>query len=151
MLRKRGVARSAGCVLNCSHAARGTPERLDGPQAREHDRAQAREGKIMSNCLFANYLAASMGNLSPRGEELVEFCVSVVFADGHYTITARRDDCGGIHERHVGSYSRHGIIRAVLDVVREACGYRSSYWSGAKYCEVSRNIMAQLRPYLPER
>lgn len=105
----------------------------------------------MSNHLYADYLATDMENLSPRGEELVNFYVSIVFADGHYTITARRDDCGGMHERHVGSYSRHGIIRAVLGVVREACGYRSSYWSGVKYCEVSRNIMAQLRPYLPER
>lgn len=105
----------------------------------------------MSNCLFANYLAASMENLSPRGEELVLFCVSIVFADGHYTITARRDDRGIVHECHVGTYNRGAIVRAVLCAVRNACGYRSSYWSGAKYCEVSRNIVAQLRPYLPER
>lgn len=104
----------------------------------------------MSNYLFANYLAANMKNLSPRGEELVNFYVSIVFADGHYTIAARRDDCGSVHERSVDNYNRGAIIRAVLGVVRSICGYRSSYWSCARYCEVSRNLVAQLRPYLPD-
>lgn len=105
----------------------------------------------MSNYLFANYLAADMKNLSPRSEDLVNFFVSITFADGHYTISARRDDCNGVHERHVDNYNRGAIVRAVLGVVRTACGYGSSFWSCAKYSEVSRNLMAQLRPYLPDR
>ena len=105
----------------------------------------------MSNYLYANYLAADMENLSYRCEELVNFSVSIIFADGRYTIVARRDDCSNIHECHVDSYNHDEIIRAVLCVVRTACGYRSSYWSVAKYYEVSRNLVAQLRPYLPER
>lgn len=98
----------------------------------------------MSNCLSANYLAANMANLSPRGEELVNFLVSIVFADGHYIIAASRDDCGGVLECYVDNCD----CRAVLRVVRAICGYGSSYWGCAKYCEVSRNLMAQLRPYL---
>lgn len=104
----------------------------------------------MSNYLSANYLAANMANLSPRGKELVNFFVSIVFADGHYTIAARRDDCGGVSECYVDNYDRGAIVRAVLGVVRSICGNGSSYWSCAKYCEVSRNLMAQLRQYLPE-
>lgn len=104
----------------------------------------------MSNYLSANYLAANMTNLSPRGEKLVNFFVSVVFADGHYTIAARRDDLEGVFECHVDNYDRGTIVRAVLGAVRSICGDGSSYWSCAKYCEVSRNLIAQLRPYLPE-
>ena len=105
----------------------------------------------MSNYLYANYLADGMDNVSPRMESLVNFEVTIVFADGRYTITARRDDCSNIHECHVDIYDYDAIIRAVLDVVLTACGYHSSYWSVAKYREVSRNLVAQLRPYLPKR
>lgn len=151
MLRKRGVARSASCVLNYSHAARGTPERPDGPQAREHDRAQAREGKIMSNHLYANYLASDMEEASPRDKHLVIFSVSIVFADSCYTITAGRDDCGGIMgEEHVDCYSYRKIMHAVCHVLRRACGYGSRYWRPSVYMEVVRNIRRQLVPYLPK-
>lgn len=103
----------------------------------------------MSNCLYANYLATKMKNLSPRGEELVSFGVSVRFCDNRYTVTAYRDDCRVLEERHADTPS--DIVRAVLGAVRTVCGYRSSYWSCAKYCEVSRNLVTQLRPYLPDR
>lgn len=103
----------------------------------------------MSNCLYANYLAAKMENLSPRGEELVNFGVSVRFCDNRYTVTAYRDDCCAMVERHADT--PNGIVRAILGAVRTVCGYRSSYWSCVKYTEVSRNLMAQLRPYLPDR
>ena len=103
----------------------------------------------MNNCLYANYLAAKMENLSPRGEELVNFGVSVRFCDSRYTVTAYRDDCRATGECHADT--PNGIVRAILGAVRTVCGYRSSYWSSAKYSEVSRNLMAQLRPYLPNR
>lgn len=103
----------------------------------------------MSNCLYANYLAAKMENLSPRGEELVNFGVSVRFCDNRYTVTAYRDDCRIMGEHHADT--SNGIVRAILGAVRTVCGYRSSYWSCAKYSEVSRNLMTQLRPYLPDR
>lgn len=151
MLRKCGVARLAGCVLNYSHAARGTPERPDGPQAREHDRAQAREGKIMSNHLYANYLATDMEEASPRDKHLVIFSVSIVFADSCYTITAGRDDCGrSSWEKHVDSYNYSQIMYAVCYVLRRACGYGSRYWHHSVYMEVVRNIWRQLAPYLPK-
>lgn len=150
MLRKRGVARLAGCVLNYSHAARGTPERPDGPQAREHDRAQAREGKIMSNHLYANYLATDMEEVSPHGKHLVIFSVSIVFADSCYTIAVRRDDCGGLYECHVDSYNYRQIMCAVCHVLRCACGYGSRYWRPSVYMEVVRSIRRQLAPYLPK-
>ena len=102
----------------------------------------------MSNCIYANYLAAKMENLSPRGEELVNFGVSVRLCDNRYTVTAYRDDCRAVGERHADTPS--GIVRAVLDAVRTVCGYRSRYWSCAKYCEVSRNLVSHLRQYLPD-
>lgn len=152
MLRKRGVARLAGCVLSYSHAVRGTPERSDGPQAQEHDRAQAREGKIMSNHLYANYLATDMEEASPHDKYLVIFSVSIVFADSCYTIAAGRDDCGRIMgEEHVDCYSYRQIMRAVCHVLRRACGYGSRYWRPSVYMEVVRNIRRQLVPYLPKR
>ena len=103
----------------------------------------------MSNYLFANYLTANMENLSPRGEETVNFGVSVRFCDGQYTITAYRDDSRTIGECHADAPS--GIIRAVLGAVRTVCGHRTAYWSCSRYCEVSRNLVAQLRPYLPNK
>ena len=104
----------------------------------------------MSNYLFANYqVCEGMVNLSPRGFDVVDFSVCVMYADGYYTITARRSDCSGIHERKAERYE--SIVRAVFGALRSCCGYRSRYWSAARYSEVSRNIVAQLRPYLPER
>ena len=109
----------------------------------------------MSNYLSANYLADGMADASPRGNELVNFTVTIVFADGHYTITARRDDCCGVHECHVERYNKAAIMHAVYGVLRKCCGYRSHYrsryWSVSVYCDVARCIMAQLLPYLPER
>lgn len=105
----------------------------------------------MSNCLFANYLADGMTAASPHGKELVTFIVSIVFADGCYTIAARRDDCGGLHERHVDSYSRGAIMRAVYGVLRRCCGYGTRYWNVSAYADICRNIKAQLLPLLPER
>ena len=104
----------------------------------------------MSNYLYANYLADGMKNASPRMEHLVLFNVSVVFADGKYTVAARRDDCGGLYERHVNSYSRDAIMRAVYSVLRKCCGYGSRYWSVSAFVDVARNIKTQLLPYLPE-
>lgn len=104
----------------------------------------------MSNHLYVNYLATDMEEASPRGEELVNFYVSIVFADGRYTITASRDDCNSIHERHVDNYSRGAIMRAVCDVLRRCCGYHSRYWLVSVYVDVCRNIKAQLLPYLPD-
>lgn len=151
MLRKRGVARSAGCVLNCSHAARERPNGKASPQARENDRAQAREGKIMSNRLYANYLATDMEEVSPHGKHLVIFSVSVVFADSCYTIAASRDDCGrSSWEKHVDSYNYGQIMYAVCYVLRRACGYGSRCWRHSVYMEVVRNIWRQLVPYLPK-
>lgn len=104
----------------------------------------------MSNYLFADYqVCEGMVNLSPRGFDVVDFSVCVVYADGRYTITARRSDTSNFHERKAESCE--GIIRAVFCALRSCCGYRSSYWSCAKYCEISRSIVTQLRPYLPER
>ena len=113
-------------------------------------RAYAREGKIMSNHLYANYLATDMEEASPREKHLVIFSVSIVFADGCYTIAARRDDCGSIHERHVDNYNHRQIMRAVCHVLRSACGYGSRYWLPSVYMEVVRNIRRQLVPYLPK-
>lgn len=104
----------------------------------------------MSNHLYANYLAAAMEDASPRMEHLVLFSVSVVFADGQYTITASRDDCDSIHECHVDSYSRGAIMRAVYSVLRHCCGYGSRHWLVSVYVDVCRNIKAQLLPYLPD-
>lgn len=105
----------------------------------------------MSNYLFANCLAANMESLSPRSNELVNFSTSIVFADGRYTITARRDDCGGIHECHVEHYNKAAIMRAVYGVLRKCCGYGSRYWLVSVYVDVARCIRSQLLPYLPER
>lgn len=138
-----GVAQLAGCVLNCSHAARECPNGKASPQARE--------GKIMSNHLYANYLATDMEEASPRDKHLVIFSVSIVFADSCYTIAAGRDDCGrGSWEKHVDSYNYRQIMCAVCYVLRRACGYGSRYWSPSIYMEVVRNIRRQLVPYLPK-
>lgn len=102
----------------------------------------------MSNYLFASYqVCEGMSNLSPRGFDVVDFSVCVVYADGCYTITTRRSDTSGFYERKAERYE--GVVRAILGALRVCCGYRSSYWSCAKYSEVSRNLIAQLRPYLP--
>lgn len=105
----------------------------------------------MATKLVANYLADGMADASPRMESLVNFTIAIVFADGHYTITARRDDCGGVHERHVDRYDRAAIMRAVYGVLRKCCGYGSRYWLVSVYVDVTRCIRAQLLPYLPER
>ena len=60
----------------------------------------------MSNYLYANHLTDGMEDASPRMKYLVLFSVSITFADGRYTIAASRDDCNGVHERHVDSYRR---------------------------------------------
>lgn len=104
----------------------------------------------MSNHLYANYLATDMEEASPRGKYLVIFSVSIVFADGCYAIVARRDDCGGLHEHHVDSYSYRQIMRAVCHVLRRSCGYGSCYWRPSVYIDVVRNIRRQLVPYLPK-
>lgn len=105
----------------------------------------------MSNYLYANYLATNMEEASPRGKHLVIFSVSIVFADSRYTITASRDDCDGLYECHVDSYSRDVIMSAVWSVLRRCCGYGSKFWLTSVYAEVCYNIKLQLLPYLPER
>lgn len=105
----------------------------------------------MSNYLYANYLADGMADASPRGNQLVNFTITIVFADGRYTITARRDDYGSIYECHVERYNKAAIMHAVYSVLRKCCGYRSRYWSISVYGDVARCIRAQLLPYLPER
>lgn len=106
----------------------------------------------MSNYLHASYqVCEGMAGISPRGFDVVDFSVSIVFADGRYTVCARRSDSSGFHEHKVEHYSYKEIMRAVCSALRSCCGYRSSYWSSAKYSEVSRNLMTQLRPYLPNR
>lgn len=105
----------------------------------------------MSNYLYANHLTDGMEDASPRMKYLVLFSVSITFADGRYTIAASRDDCNGVHERHVDSYSRGAIMHAMYAVLRKCCGYGSPFWLVSVYVDVCRSMREQLLPYLPER
>lgn len=104
----------------------------------------------MSNYIYANYqVCEGMVGLSPRRWDVVDFSVIVTFADGRYTVCARRSDSSNFYECKVAHYSYKEIMRAVCSALRSCCGYGSSYWSLSLYCEVTRGVKRGLHPFLP--